>query len=134
MRLGSIQCRLLGVLAIGVICSVISVQASTTAMGTITVRILPRSALNYDLSSEVTLQGQVVAREKDILLVRLRFGTVRVVTGTSGVAELLQPGTAVEVVAAKLQVDGGQRFLAREIRYAGGTLVIRDANGSPVQL
>ena len=130
MRLGSIQCRLLGVLAIGVICSIIA--GSTSAKATVTVHIRSRAAFDYDLSNEVVLRGQVVAREKDIILLRLRVGTVRVDTGAWAGSALLQPGTDIEVVAAKRQEDGRQRFMAREIRHAGGSVVIRDAEGVPL--
>ncbi|MDR3684669.1 MAG: hypothetical protein P4L11_13160, partial [Geothrix sp.] len=81
MHLGSIQSRLLGVLAIGVACSIIAGKNSATATASITVRVLPRAGLDYDLSNEVILRGQVVAREKDILVLRLKAGTVRVDTG-----------------------------------------------------
>jgi hypothetical protein len=120
MRLGSIQCRLLGVLAIGVICSIIA--GSTSATATVTVHIRPRVAFDY---------GQVVAREKEIILLRLKVGTVRVDTGSWAGSALLEPGTDIEVVAAKRQEDGRQRFLAREIHHAGGSMVLRDAQGVP---
>jgi hypothetical protein len=129
MRLGSIQCRLLGVLAIGVICSIIA--GSTSATATVTVHIRPRVAFDYDLSNEVILRGQVVAREKEIILLRLKVGTVRVDTGSWAGSALLEPGTDIEVVAAKRQEDGRQRFLAREIHHAGGSMVLRDAQGVP---
>jgi hypothetical protein len=132
MHLSNNQFRLLGVLAIGVICSIIA--GSTSATATVTVRIVPRAALDYDLSNEVILRGQVVVREKEIILLRLKVGTVRVDTGSWAGSVLLEPGSDIEVVAAKRQENGRQRFLAREIRHAGGTVVIRDANGSPVQL
>jgi hypothetical protein len=99
MRLGSIQCRLLGVAAIGVICSIIA--GSTSATAKVTVRIVPRAAFDYDLSNEVILRGQVVAREKEIILLRLKVGTVRVDTGSWAGSALLEPGTDIEVVAAK---------------------------------
>ncbi len=132
MRLGSIQCRLLGVLVIGVACSIIAGSTSATATSTITVRIVPRAAFDYDLSNEVILRGQVVAREKDIILLRLKIGTVRVDTGSWTGSALLQPGTDIEVVAAKRQENGRQRFLAREIRYPGGSVVLRDTQGAPL--
>jgi len=130
MRLGSIQCRLLGVAAIGVICSIIA--GSTSATAKVTVRIVPRAAFDYDLSNEVILRGQVVAREKDIILLRLKVGTVRVDTGSWAGSALLEPGTDIEVVAAKRQENGRQRFLAREIHHAGGSVVIRDTQGVPL--
>lgn len=132
MHLGSIQFRLLGVLAIGVACSIIAGKNSATATASITVRVLPRAGLDYDLSNEVILRGQVVAREKDILVLRLKAGTVRVDTGSWVGSELAQPGTDIEVVAAKRQEDGRQRFIAREIRHAGGSVVLRDAQGVPL--
>lgn len=132
MHLGSFQFRLLGVLAIGVACSIIAGKNSATASASISVRILPRAALDYDLSNEVLLRGQVVAREKDILVLRLAAGTVRVDIGTWAGAGLLLPGTPVEILAAKRQEDGHQRFMAREIRYAGGAMVLRDAQGVPL--
>jgi hypothetical protein len=132
MRLSNNQFRLLGVLAIGVVCSIIAGKNSATASASITVRIVPRAAFDYDLSNEVILQGQVVAREKDIIMLRLTAGTVRVDTGSWAGSDLLRPGTRIEVVAAKRQEDGHQRFIAREIRYAGGSVVIRDAQGVPL--
>jgi hypothetical protein len=132
MRLSNNQFRLLGVLAIGVVCSIIAGKNSATATATITVRILPRAAFDYDFSNEVVLQGQVVAREKDIIVLRLAAGTVRVDTGSWVGSDLLQPGTRIEVLAAKRQEDGHQRFMAREIHYAGGSVMLRDAQGVPL--
>jgi hypothetical protein len=133
MHLGSIQSRLLGVLAIGVACSIIAGKTTATATASVSVRILPPAALDYDLSNEVLLRGQVVGREKGTLLLRLKAGTVRVDTGSWVGSELVQLGTDIEVVAAKRQEDGHQRFIARELRQAGGTVVLRDAQGVPVQ-
>lgn len=106
--------------------------AQATASATVTVRIRPRAAADYDLSSEVILRGQVVAHEKGIIRLRLSPGVVRVDTGAWNGSDLLQPGTAIEVVAAKRQEDGRQRHIAREIRHAGGVVVIRDAQGVPL--
>ena len=133
MRLSNNQFRLVGVLAIGVACSIIAGKNSATATASITVRIVPRAALDYDLSNEVVLQGQVVSREKDIIVLRLAAGTVRVDTGSWADSDLLRPGTRVEILAAKRQEDGHQRFMAREIRYTGGSVVLRDAQGVPLQ-
>ena len=108
--------------------------AQATATATATVHIRPRAAADYDLSSEVLLRGQVVVCEKNVILLRLSVGIVRVDTGAWGGAGLLQPETAVEVVAAKWQEDGHQRFIAREIRHAGKLVVIRDTQGVPLQL
>jgi hypothetical protein len=132
MRLSNNQFRLLGVLAIGAACSIIAGKNSATATASITVRILPRAAMDYDLSNEVLLQGQVIAQDKGTIMLRLAAGTVRVDTGSWAGSDLLRPGTRVEVVAAKRQEDGHQRFMAREIRYAGGSLVLRDAQGVPL--
>ena len=132
MRLSNNQFRLLGVLAIGVACSIIAGKNSATASASITVRIVPRAAFDYDLSNEVILQGQVVAREKDLIVLRLTAGTVRVDTGSWAGSDLLRPGTRIEVLAAKRQEDGQQRFIAREIHYAGGSVVLRDAQGVPL--
>lgn len=126
-------CRLALVLALaGFIAGPVWAQA--TASATAMVRIRPRAAADYDLSSEVVLRGQVVAQERDVILLRLSAGTVRVDTGAWGGSDVLQPGTAIEVVAAKRQEDGRQRLIAREIRHAGGLAVIRDAEGVPLQL
>jgi hypothetical protein len=74
----------------------------------------------------------VIAQDKGTIMLRLAAGTVRVDTGSWAGSDLLRPGTRVEVVAAKRQEDGHQRFMAREIRYAGGSLVLRDAQGVPL--
>ena len=133
MSLSNNQFRLLGVLAIGVACSIIAGKNSATATASISVRILPRAAFDYDLSNEVVLQGQVVVQEKDIIVLRLEAGTVRVDTGSWAGSDLLRPGTRIEVLAAKRQDDGHQRFVAREIRYVGGSVMLRDAQGVPLQ-
>jgi hypothetical protein len=132
MHLSHNQFRLLGVMVIGVACSIIAGKNSATTTATVTVRIVPRAALDYDLSNEVLLQGQVVTREKGTIVLRLAAGTVRVDTGSWAGSDLLQPGTPIEVLAAKRQEDGHQRFMAREIRYAGGSVMLRDAQGVPL--
>ena len=68
------------------------------------------------------------------MLLQLRAGLVRIDAGSSLAASQLTPGTQMQVVAAKLQEDGRQRLLAREIRTAEATLVLRDALGVPTQL
>jgi hypothetical protein len=98
------------------------------------VRIRPAAAADYDQASEVSLRGAIVGREGRLLLLQLRAGLVRIDAGSSVAAANLAPGTLVQVVAAKLQEDGHQRLLAREIRTAETTLVLRDALGVPVQL
>ena len=128
MRLSNNQFRLLGVMVIGVACSIIAGKNSATATASVSARIVPRSALDYDLSNEVLLQGQVVTREPGIIVA----GTVRVDTGAWAGSELLRPGTRIEVVASRRQEDGHQRFVAREIRYSGGAVVLRDAQGVPL--
>jgi len=132
MRLSNNQFRLLGVMVIGVACSIIAGKNSATATASGSARIVPRSALDYDLSNEVLLQGQVVTREPGIIVLRLTAGTVRVDTGSWAGSELLRPGTRIEVVASRRQEDGHQRFVAREIRYSGGAAVLRDAQGVPL--
>ena len=97
------------------------------------VRIRPAAA-DYDLASEVSLRGVIVGREGRLLLLQLRVGLVRIDAGSSIAASHLSSGTQVQVVAAKLQEEGRQRLLVREIRTAEATLVLRDALGVPTQL
>ena len=109
-------------------------QASSTASATAmaTVRILPRAAAGYDPAAEVLLRGLVGGWDGDQLLLRLSAGMVRVDTGSWNTREALAVGSSVEVLASKIQQDGRQRFLAREIRHAQGLNVIRDAQGVPI--
>lgn len=107
-------------------------QASSTASATATVRVLPRAAAGYDPSAEVLLRGVAGGWEGGQLLLRLNAGTVRVDTGSWDGREALAVGAPVEVLASKVQQDGRQRFLARQIRHARGLSVVRDAWGVPI--
>ena len=90
-----------------------------------TVRIRPIEAADYDLGSEVTIQGRILGREGRLLLLEIKGGRVRVDPGRSEEILALAPGTDVLVVAAKVQEEGHQRLLARLIRIEGRTLVLR---------
>jgi hypothetical protein len=107
-------------------------MGQSSASVTCTARIRPREAADYDLSSEVVLQGRVVGQEGGVLLLRIPAGTVRIDAGSDrNVARILANAT-IEVVGAKLQEGGRQRLLVREIRFAGGYLVLRDPLGRPL--
>ena len=111
-----------------------ALQAQTRLTVPCTVRIRPITAADYDLGSELTLQGRLVGREGRLLLLEFRTGLVRVDPGPSAEAQALLPGSLVAVVAARLQEDGRQRLLARQLRVGDRTQVLRDALGVPVQL
>lgn len=110
------------------------IRAQATAAATCSVRIRPRAAADYDPSAEVLLRGRVIGREAGLILLRLPAGTVRVDAGAWGGAATLEAGSSVEILASRRQEDGRQRFLAREIRHSEGLVVIRDAEGVPLQL
>jgi len=109
-----------------------SVLAQSSASATCAVRIRPRAAADYDPATEVSLQGLVAGWDGGVILLRIPAGTVRVDTGNWTGAEALPAGSAVEILAAKRQEGGRQRFLAREIRHAGGVLAVRDPQGVPL--
>ncbi|HJV37894.1 MAG TPA: hypothetical protein VJ528_03565 [Geothrix sp.] len=109
------------------------VMAQSTSSATCTVRIRPREAADYDLSTEVTIQGVVEGWEGRSIRIRLAAGVLRVDTGAWNTSGLFEAGTPLEVLASRSVVEGRQRFLAREIRHAGGVLMIRDAFGAPIQ-
>ena len=77
----------------------------------------------------MVLRGQLVTCEPGQLRMRLRAGVVRVDTGPWPGSLALETGSTIEVVAAKHQEEGCQRFLAREYRHAGGTAILRDPTG-----
>jgi hypothetical protein len=82
----------------------------------------------------VLLHGQVIGVENGLILLRLPAGVVRVDVGSWEGQGTREGRTSVEILACKCQSEGRQRFLAREIRHAGGCVTLRDARGVPVQL
>lgn len=125
-------CRLGLLLALAGGSGVVAVAQSTTS-ATCAVRIRPREAADYDLSTEVTVRGVVEGWEGRSLRIRLAAGVLRVDTGAWNTSGLFEAGTPLEVLASRSMADGRQRFLAREIRHAGGVLRLRDASGAPIQ-
>ncbi len=97
------------------------------------VRIRPIAAADYDPASEFTLQGTVIAVLDGALKLRLPFGVIRVQVGQALRHGTLAVGETIEVLASRRQDDAGQRFVAREVRTASGTVVLRDAQGVPVR-
>lgn len=97
-----------------------------------TVRIRPLAAADYDPGSEVALHGEVTFAGEGLLKVRLACGVVRVEVGRSIAWDGSLVGQTVDVLAARRQDDQGQRFLARELRTAGGTWILRDRRGVPL--
>jgi len=102
-----------------------------TATATCSVRICPAAAADYDPSSEVLLRGCIAERQGNTLRLRLPFGTVRVDLGSASI-EAARVGQNVEVLASKRQDEKGQRFVARELRFADATQILRDAQGVPL--
>ncbi|WP_243286173.1 hypothetical protein [Geothrix terrae] len=133
-RLGTFRstCRL-GLLLALACGSEVVVMAQSTSSATCTVRIRPREAADYDLSTEVTIHGVVDGWEGRSLRIRLAAGVLWVDTGGWNTSNLFEAGTPLEVLASRSVVEGRQRFLAREIRHARGVLTIRDAFGAPIQ-
>ena len=105
---------------------------SASASISCSVRIRPIAAADYNPSSELTLRGTVAEVRPGIVLLRLPYGLVRVQVGARLQESTPAVGQSVEVVASKWQDDQGQRFVARELRFNGSTLVLRDAQGVPV--
>lgn len=133
-RLGTFRsiCRL-GLLLTLADGSGVVAMAQSASSATCTVRIRPREAADYDLSTEVTLRGVIEGWEGRSIRIRLAAGVLRVDTGAWNTSGLFDAGTSLEILASRSVVEGRQRFLAREIRHAGGVLRIRDAFGSPIQ-
>jgi len=66
-----------------------------------------------------------------ILRLRLPFGTVRVDLGRASI-DAGRVGQNVEVLASKRQDEQGQRFMARELRFADAPQILRDTQGVPL--
>jgi hypothetical protein len=96
------------------------------------IRIRSPRAADYDLTHEFTLKGVVVDAQDGVMRLRLLLGVVRVRLGQGFPAGAVRPGQAVSVLAARSQDDSSQWFVAREVRRAEGILVLRDADGVPV--
>lgn len=96
-----------------------------------TVRIRPRAAADYDPSTEVSLRGKVAGWKDGVMLLQIAAGILPVDTGAWNTATMLDAGSTVEILASRRVEAGRQRFLAREIRYIGGVLALRDARGVP---
>ena len=108
-------------------------QSTDRAWVPATVRILPASPADYNLADELTLRGTVAEAQEGFLKLRLPAGQVRVQVGRAFPGGRLRAGEVVEVLASRWQDDHGQHLMAREVRHAGGTLVLRNAEGVPVQ-
>jgi hypothetical protein len=52
--------------------------------------------------------------------------------GSAFPPDAVRPGQTVAVLGARTQDDHSQWFVAREIRRAESTLILRDAQGVPV--
>lgn len=107
-------------------------MAQSTSRATCSVRIRPREAADYDLSSEVTVRGVVEGWKGASIRLRLAAGLLQVDTGGRDTSGLFEAGATIQVLASRRVVDGRQQFLAREIQHAGGVLRLRDALGVPL--
>jgi hypothetical protein len=99
---------------------------------TCTVRILSPAEAGIDPAPEVLLKGQFIGRAQGLLLLRIPAGVVRVDADAWDGAEARKVGLIVEVLASRRQEAGRQWFVAREIRFAGGKVMIRDTKGLPL--
>lgn len=94
-------------------------QAPTSASSTARVRIVSQAAWQqmqrFSAMSEVRLQGVVERVDGTVLHLKMRFGTVQVELGQAEQALGLRAGEALEIVAAKMMVNGSQRLLATEV-------------------
>lgn len=120
-------------LSLMTLCASLPMMAQASAVARCSATILPAESRGYDPASEVRLQGRVeetgvASAQGPAVRVRLRFGTVLVQVGAAGLVK----GESVDVVASKQQVEGCQVFVARQVRRAAGTLVLRNEHGVPV--
>ncbi len=106
--------------------------AQATATIPISVHIRSRAAGGYEPSSELLLRGRVIGRDQGLFLVRITAGVVRVNAGAWHGPEPRDAEASLEIIAARHQENGRQTFLAREIRTASGTVVLRDTQGMPL--
>ena len=70
--------------------------------------------------------------DQGLFLVRIAAGVVRVDAGAWAGPEPRDAEISLEILAARHQENGRQTFLAREIRTASGTVLLRDAQGVPL--
>ena len=106
--------------------------AQATASIPISVHIRSHAAGGYEPSSELLLRGRVIGRDQGLFLVRIAAGVVRVNAGAWPGPEPRDAKASLEILAARRQENGRQIFLAREIRTASGTVVLRDTQGVPL--
>ena len=106
--------------------------AQATASIPISVHIRSHVAGGYEPSSELLLRGRVIGRDQGLFLVRIAAGVVRVDAGAWAGPEPRDAEISLEILAARHQENGRQTFLAREIRTASGTVLLRDAQGVPL--
>ena len=94
-------------------------QAPVRGTALASVRIVSEAAWQrmqgFNAMSEVRLHGVVEQVDGAVLRLRMAFGTVRVELGEVAQAQALRAGEALEVVAAKIMANGGQRLLATEV-------------------
>jgi DNA/RNA endonuclease YhcR with UshA esterase domain len=99
---------------------------------------------NYDPKSEVTMSGTVdrVTQESGQrgwhgthLFLKTDSGTIEVHVGPTdyiaGQQFSFATGDVVEVTGSKIKMQDQDAFIAREIKKAGKTLVLRNAQGIP---
>ena len=84
------------------------------------------------LADDITVRGRVIGRDQGLFLVRIAAGVVRVNAGAWPGPEPRDAKASLEILAARRQENGRQIFLAREIRTASGTVVLRDTQGVPL--
>jgi hypothetical protein len=112
------------------------VWAQATAHATVlvpcSVRVRSPLAADYDPASEFTLEGMVLAAQGGVIKLLLPMGVVRILVGSAFPPDAVRPGQTVAVLGARTQDDHSQWFVAREIRRAESTLILRDAQGVPV--
>ena len=102
---------------------------------------------HYDASAEVTLKGTVTeVKEAECDMCGSAMGTHLILkTGAESMEVMLGPtafikkhdfavakGDEIEVIGAKIKMDGEDQLLAREVKKGEKTLALRDKTGRPM--
>ena len=102
---------------------------------------------HYDASAEVTLKG-TVAEVKDVeceicdsamgthLVLKTEAESMEVILGPTAFLKkhdcAVAKGDEIEVIGAKIKMDGQDELLAREVKKSEKTLTLRDKMGRPM--
>lgn len=132
---------------------ILKIACLLAATGTLTLAQPPRSAVKmghamkmvpYDVSSETTITGSVQDVLQPImgrmtgthLIVKTETETIEVHVGPTDFVTnegfAFAKGDSVQILGSKVNIDGKDALISREVTKNGKTLTLRDKSGRPL--